>query len=51
VALMVLVAGDTTLREEDWWVESRLRPSFDAVAAWMRAHYPADMAESLLSQQ
>jgi membrane protein required for colicin V production len=51
VALLVLVAGDTTLREEDWWFESRLRPSFDAVAAWMRAHYPADMAESLLSQQ
>lgn len=51
VALLVLVAGDTTLREESWWVESRLRPSFDAVAAWMRVHYPADMAESLLSQQ
>lgn len=51
VALLVLVTGDTALREENWWVESRLRPSFDAVAAWMRAHYPADMAESLLSQQ
>lgn len=49
VALLVLVAGDTTLREEDWWRESRLRPAFDTVATWMRTHYPDDMAESLLA--
>ena len=51
VALMVLVVGDTALREEAWWQESRLRPSLGVVAEWMRAHYPAGMAESLLSGQ
>lgn len=51
VALMVLVIGDTALREETWWQDARLRPSFDVVAEWMRAHYPAGMAESLLSEQ
>ena len=49
VAVLVLIAGDTSLRQEGWWSESMLRPYFDPVAAWMRAAYPADMAESLLS--
>lgn len=51
VALLVLVAGDTTLREEDWWQGSRLRPAFDTVAAWIRSHYPDELAESLLSPE
>jgi membrane protein required for colicin V production len=49
VAILVLVIGDTAMREANWWRDSTLRPYLDPVAAWMRAHYPADMAESLLS--
>jgi len=49
VAILVLVIGDTAMREANWWRGSTLRPYLDPVAAWMRTHYPADMAESLLS--
>ena len=49
VALLILVAGDTALREEQWWESSRLRPAFDTVAQGIRDHYPADVAESLLA--
>jgi len=49
VALIVLIGSATSLREETWWNGSALRPLFDPVAAWMRAHYPADMAESWLA--
>lgn len=49
VALLVLVGSETTLREEAWWEGSRLRAYFAPIAAWMRTHYPAEMAESWLA--
>lgn len=49
VALLVLVGGETTLREEAWWEGSRLRELFSPIAAWMKMHYPADMTESWLA--
>ena len=48
VALGVLLAGETALQRESWWRESGLLPHFTPIADWMKAHYPADMAESLL---
>lgn len=49
VAVLVLIFSGSSLAQEDWWVESRLRPFFEPIASWMRTHYPADMAESMLS--
>ena len=51
VAVVVLLVSGTSLARESWWTESRLRPLFEPVAQWMRAHYPADIAESMLSPQ
>jgi len=48
VALGVLVAGDTALRAEPWWQESRLAPRFEPFADWIREAYPAELADSLL---
>lgn len=49
VALIVLVAGGTTVDGEPWWQGSSLRPWFDPLADWMRESYPAERAESLIS--
>lgn len=51
VAVVVLIFSETALSQEAWWTESRLRPIFEPIAQWMKAHYPADMAESMLSPQ
>lgn len=49
VAVVVLIFSETSLAQEAWWTESRLRPAFEPIAEWLKAHYPADMAESMLS--
>lgn len=49
VAVLVLLAGETALAQEPWWSGSRLLPLFEPLAEWMRTHYPADLAESMLS--
>ena len=49
VALLLAVGGETMLRGEGWWSGSRLRPYFAPVAEWMKAHYPAEMAEAALA--
>lgn len=51
VALAVLLAGETALQGEGWWQDSRLLPYFLPVADWMKANYPAGMAESLLAPE
>jgi len=51
VAVLVLLVGETALQRETWWQGSRLLPYFSPVADWMKAHYPADMAESLLKPE
>ncbi|MEX0607463.1 MAG: CvpA family protein [Halofilum sp. (in: g-proteobacteria)] len=49
VAVLVLLVSETSLAQEAWWDESRLFPLFEPLAEWMRTHYPADLAESMLS--
>ena len=51
VALAVLLIGETSMQREQWWQESGLRPHFSPMAAWMKEHYPAGVAESLLSSE
>jgi len=51
VALFVLVIGDTAMREEAWWRESRLVVHFEPFAGWLRRAYPADWADSVLGAE
>ena len=44
VAVLVLLAGLTTLPQEGWWQESRLIPYFRELALWLRDLLPTDMA-------
>jgi len=45
VAVLVLLAGLTTLPQEGWWQESRLLPYFQELAFWLRDLLPKDVAE------
>ena len=45
VAVLVLLAGLTTLPQESWWQQSRLMPYFQELAFWLRDLLPKDMAE------
>lgn len=45
VAVLVLLAGLTTLPQEGWWHESRLLPYFQELAFWLRDLLPKDVAE------
>lgn len=51
VALAVLLVGETAMQRESWWQGSRMVPYLSPVAAWMKDHYPAGMAESLLAPE
>lgn len=51
VALAVLLMGETALQREAWWRESRLVPYLSPMADWMKANYPAGVAESLLAPE
>jgi len=51
VAVMVLLMGETALKGEGWWQESRLVPYLDPMAAWMKDNYPSGIAESLLGPE
>jgi len=46
VAVLVLMAGLTSLPKEDWWNESVLVPQFQTVALWLRGFLPADVASN-----
>jgi membrane protein required for colicin V production len=48
VAVLVIVAGFTRLPQEPWWHESRLIPSVQSVAGWMRAVLPARVADEMM---
>ncbi len=45
VAVLVLLAGLTTLPQEAWWVESRLIPYFEELALWLQDLLPKDLSE------
>lgn len=51
VALGVLIVGDTALRDEPWWQGSSLAVHFEPFAEWLRQAYPADLADSLMSDR
>ncbi len=48
VAVLVLVAGLTTIPQEDWWQDSSLIGHFGRLAAWLRGLLPADVFGGLL---
>jgi membrane protein required for colicin V production len=44
VAVMIVLAGLTSLPEDSWWKKSRLIPPFQSFAVWLRDHNPSGMA-------
>jgi len=47
VAVLVMLAGLTTVPEDPWWQESMLLEYFQDVALWLRSFLPADIAERI----
>jgi membrane protein required for colicin V production len=45
VAVIVVLAGFTSLPKDTWWTESKLIPPFQLVAIWLRDHIPSGSAE------
>ena len=45
VAVLVLLAGLTTLPREGWWLESTLVGYFEELAFWLRDLLPPELAE------
>ena len=48
VAVLVIMAGFTTLPQNDWWHVSRLIPYAESVAGWMRAVLPQQVADEMM---
>jgi membrane protein required for colicin V production len=48
VAVLVIMAGFTTLPKNDWWRASRLIPYAESVAGWMRTVLPAKVADEMM---
>ncbi|MFP3873309.1 MAG: CvpA family protein [Thiohalophilus sp.] len=46
IAILVLLAGLTTLPQEPWWDESFFLFRFQVIAEWLQAHLPDGVAES-----
>lgn len=44
-AILVLLAGLTTLPQEKWWQASLLIPYFQELAIWLRGLLPEDLAQ------
>lgn len=47
VAVLVLLAGLTTLPQDPWWKEALLLHHFQDLALWLRSFLPADVAENI----
>ena len=47
VAVMVMLAGLTTLPQDPWWRESLLLAHFQDVAIWLRGFLPDDVAGNI----
>lgn len=47
VVLVVLLLGFTPFARDPWWSESRLLPSFEPGARWLRERLPAEVARYL----
>jgi membrane protein required for colicin V production len=46
VALLVLLAGLTSIPKEPWWNQSTLLDHFVSLAVWIRDYLPADVAQN-----
>lgn len=47
VAVLVLLAGLTTLPQDGWWSESLLLGHFQDMALWLRSFLPEDIAQHI----
>lgn len=47
VAVLVMLAGLTTLPQDPWWQESMLLGHFQDIALWLRSFLPADIAQRI----
>lgn len=47
VAVLVLLAGLTTLPEDPWWKQSLLLAHFQDMALWLRSFLPEDIARNI----
>jgi len=47
VAVLVMLAGLTTVPQDPWWQESALLGYFQDMALWLRSFLPADVAERI----
>ena len=47
VAVLVLLAGLTSLPQDPWWQESLLLAHFQDMALWLRSFLPADIADRI----
>lgn len=45
VAVIVVLAGFSSLPKDAWWTESKLIPPFQLLAVWLRDHIPSGAAE------
>ena len=49
IVLLVLMLGFTPFHRDAWWQESRLMPTFESAAAWVKAYLPAELSNYLRS--
>jgi len=47
VAVLVMLAGLTSIPRDPWWQESTLLGYFQDIAMWLRSYLPADIAERI----
>jgi membrane protein required for colicin V production len=47
VAVLVLLAGLTTVPQDPWWQQALLLGHFQDMALWLRSFLPADIAENI----
>jgi len=47
VAVLVMLAGLTSVPQDPWWQESTLLVYFQDMALWLRSFLPADIAERI----
>jgi len=47
VAVLVMLAGLTTVPQDPWWQDSMLLGYFQDIALWLRSFLPADIAERI----
>lgn len=45
IVLLVMLVGLTPLPDDSWWKASKLLPSFQTCAIWIRDHIPSGLAE------